>query len=512
MKVCLVNPIIDSKYSMEPQSHLGIAYIAAMLMNKGYKVDIIDAPIEKKKQDDINDELYAGNYDVIGISCFFFNYNSCYKLAKFIRKSLNNPFVYLGGYLPTLAYKKMKNDLKLVDCFVIGEGESTTLALLDNIGKGNWNETQGIVYLKGDQITFTGHAKLIDDLDSIPFPMRKRQNLKPELVDIAASRGCYGHCNFCGISEFYETCEGSKIRRRSPHNVVAEIQYLVNEFGAKTINFVDDNFFISSKAGEKWFYEFSSLIREKKISVNFHCNFRANEVIEKPGIIKDFIEIGLIRVFIGVESFLDSHLKFYNKLVSAQQNIDALRIIDSLKVNYDIGYLLYNPITTIEDIIETVDIVQRIRFNEDNKHIIRPFSASVVSSPYGSPLNDYILENHLVSKSFKGYFIKEPKAQLCFEVASKWKSKTDYFYMNSYLFNIAENNDDYEMMMECKSIFYELFYYDLAFLKAIATAIYNEEKNTEEEFDEIIDQWSLGLAGIADRFERLKKAILQSKF
>lgn len=95
MKVCLVNPIIDSKYNMEPQCHLGIAYIAATLMNKGYKVDIIDAPIEKKSQDDINNELLAGCYDRIGIFCYYFNYSSCFKLIKYIRKNLNNPFLFL---------------------------------------------------------------------------------------------------------------------------------------------------------------------------------------------------------------------------------------------------------------------------------------------------------------------------------------------------------------------------------------------------------------------------------
>lgn len=394
--------------------------------------------------------------------------------------------------------------------FVIGEGELTTLTLLDNLSKENWKEIMGIVYLKDDKIIFTGRAKLINNLDYIPFPVRNRKNLKPELVDIAASRGCYGHCSFCGTREFYETCEGSHIRRRSPENVVAEIEQLINEFGAKTINFIDDNFFINSKSGEKWFYEFHSLIKGKNILVNFQCNFRANEVVANPGIIKDFIEIGLKRVFIGVESFLDKHLKFYNKLISAQQNIEALKIVDSLKVNYDIGYLLYNPITTIDDIIETVHIVEKIKFNEANKHIIRPFSAAVVASTYGTPLNDYILENTLESASFKGYYIKEPKARLCYEVADKWKCKTDHLYLNRHLFDIAENNADFAKMMECKNTFYDLLNYDLAFLNTIASAIANEEMNCIEEFDFIVDQWYSRVVGIVERFERLKEALLQS--
>jgi radical SAM superfamily enzyme YgiQ (UPF0313 family) len=510
MKVCLVNPIINAKYNMEPQSHLGIAYIAATLLNAGYSVDIIDAPIENKNHDDIFKELLTGCYDAIGISCYYFNYNSCFKIIKFISINLDKPFLFIGGYLPTLAYQKMKNDLKYVDCFVVGEGELTTLTLLENYNKGKWRETLGIAYLNDDRITFTGRAKLVNNLDSLPFPIRKRQNIKPELVDIAASRGCYGNCSFCGIREFYETCEGSRIRRRSPQNVVAEIEYLTNEYGTKVIDFVDDNFFINSKSGQKWFYEFSSLIKDKNIRVNFQCNFRANEVVENPGLIKDFIEIGLKRVFIGVESFLDKHLKFYNKLVSAKQNIEALEILDDLKINYDIGYLLYNPITTIEDIIETVHVLENIGFNTKNKHIIRPFSAAVVNSPYGTQLNDYILENNLESTSSKGYYIKEPKARLCYEVAYKWKSKTDHFYLNRYLFDIAENMNDCEKMQECKNIFYDLFYYDSAFLKAIAITINNDEKHSIEEFDDFVELWYSGLAEITERFNRLKEALLQS--
>ena len=489
MRVCLINPMIDSKYNMDPEPHLGLAYIASFLKKNGYSVDIIDAPIEGYIHQQIIEALVLGNYDAIGISCYYFNYLSAYKLMKDTRRIFSQSFIFAGGYLPTLAHEKMRNDLKIINCCVIGEGEKTTLSLLENLKNNCWQTTPSIAYLKDNTIFITEKAVLIDDLDELPFPVRQRKKENAHIVDLIASRGCYGQCKFCSIHEFYQTCKGRKVRQRSPENVVNEIELLIETLDVRCFNFVDDNFYICSKSAQKWFYEFKDLIVKKGIKTSFHCNFRANEIIAQKEIVKDFIEIGLVRVFVGVESLLDSHLAFYGKNVTAKENIAALEVLDELEVNYDIGFLLYNPITTIEDIIQTVETLRQIRFNHRNQNIIRPFSAAVVNSVYGTQLNAYIIDNGLYERSSKGYFIKEQKARICYEVAKKWKEKTDFIYRKRWLYDVAEDTGDREMMESIKKTYYDLFQCDLNILEEIARSLSSGVKSSTACFKNDYERW-----------------------
>lgn len=508
MNICFVNPLINAKDYTEPSSHLGISYIAATLERAGFAVDVIDAPVNKLSHREICEQIQKNRYSVIGISCYYYNYRSASRIMKYIRTNFPQTFLFLGGYLPTLAYEKMRYDFNFVDCMVIGEGEITTLKLMENLKNGDWKTTPGIVFLNGDEIKYTGKADLVDDLDQLPFPLRDKSKAKQESMDISASRGCYGHCNFCGIKEFYGTCNGQIIRRRSPENVVDEIKSLLNEFKPKNIVFVDDNFCINSQSAKEWFYKFRELLMVENIHVKFQCNFRANEIVNNEKIIKDFIDIGLNHVFVGVESFLEKHLMFYNKMVTVDENIKALQILDKLKVNYDIGFLLYNPITTIEDIIETINVIEKMHFNEENKFLIRSFSAAIVNSIYGTPLDNYVIENGLYANVPNGYLIKDSKARLCYEVAKVWKEKTDHLFRKNSLYYIAENNDDHNHMKICKKIFFELFYYDLNVLKKITQQIEGGKTSVEEFIVDITD-WYSRLNKIEQGLEDLEQELNQ---
>jgi radical SAM superfamily enzyme YgiQ (UPF0313 family) len=60
---------------------------------------------------------------------------------------------------------------------------------------------------------------------------------KSPVANIITSRSCPHLCTFCDNNSF-----GRKVRYRSPENIAAEIEYLMNHHGVKEIAFVDDTF------------------------------------------------------------------------------------------------------------------------------------------------------------------------------------------------------------------------------------------------------------------------------
>lgn len=482
MKVCLINPILDYQSLLSPDSQLGLEYIAAILLNNEHEVEIIDAPIENKNHKDIFEIIIKNNYDAIGISAYYYNIHSAIRIARFIKKNTQT-FVFLGGYLPTLANNIMGKIFETVDCMVIGEGERTSLELINNLKNGKWKEVKGICYHKNNDIYYTGPVELVN-LDSLPFPYRRKEYIG-QSVQVTASRGCYGHCSFCGIMEFYESSCGNygEVRRRSPENLIDEIENLVLNYNVKHINFVDDNFYLGSKNEKKWIEEFCSLIKKRKLHFTFNISVRANEIIHSHQILGDLIEVGLIRVFIGVESFLDSHLKFYNKKITGAMNLEAVRLLDQYDIKYEIGYMIFNPITTIEDIIDTVKVFHDNKINYLHKHIWVPISGSVVNSIYGTAMHKFIEENDCYESNEQGYHFLNANTQKCFNILKPLNDRIKYIYAKSEFYYQAKDQGRTDLMADYKDTFFELYYMYLDLLGSIANLI----KLNEDSVDKVND-------------------------
>lgn len=117
-------------------------------------------------------------------------------------------------------------------------------------------------------------------------------------MNIQGSRGCYGACTFCHIGPFYG---GTGWRGRSPENIAAEIDELINQRGARDFYFTDPNFFGPGERGQQRALQLALLLKPKKI--RFGIEARVNNLHEKT--IKALTEAGLHQILIGLESGSD---------------------------------------------------------------------------------------------------------------------------------------------------------------------------------------------------------------
>lgn len=165
--------------------------------------------------------------------------------------------ISVGGIYPTFAYDVILDRCSSIDSVVLGEGEETFLNLAEKIVNGeSWEETTGIAYRKEGTVKKNDYRPLIKDLDSIPFPTQDPKVLKQlKYASMITSRGCYGRCTFCGVVPFFSTF-GPKYRIRSSKNVLAEIEYLYNNFGVRNYMYHDAIFLGSRREPQKLLKEY----------------------------------------------------------------------------------------------------------------------------------------------------------------------------------------------------------------------------------------------------------------
>jgi anaerobic magnesium-protoporphyrin IX monomethyl ester cyclase len=278
-----------------------------------FNVEISEYTIKDPLMNIVSD-LYTRNADVIGFSCYIWNIEETIAVVKMLKKICPDTIIIFGG--PEVSYDVPYwiERLPEVDFFVIGEGEETFKSLLAQIdGENNWEEVNGIGYLKDGKVKINPQRNKLD-LKELPSPFRFEEDLKnlsKRVTYIETSRGCPFRCQFC-----LSSIEVG-VRYFDREKVKEDIRFLM-EHGAKTIKFVDRTFNISRSYAMEMF---RFLIDEHLPGTVFQFEITAD--IMRPEVI-DFLNkeapAGLFRFEIGVQSTNDET----NDLVMRKQNFDKL--------------------------------------------------------------------------------------------------------------------------------------------------------------------------------------------
>ena len=489
MKICIIYPpfgdIVPEIAKYASSLHLGPAYIASVLLNEGFDVTWFDCIELGMSYDILIEHLSKNKYDAVGLSISYEINAASMRVAKYIKNTWPNTFIFAGGYLPTMSYSNMSSSFRYIDCLVIGEGELTAVNIMKNLKNNSWKNIKGIAYLdNSNEIIYTGECDVVHDLDEIPFPIRFKPHKK--IVSMITSRGCYGSCSFCSVPSFYKKCGGKHLRRRSPHNVFDEIQSIVDETSIDGVSFYDNNFAISSKADKEWFDEFYNLIVKSKLKLQFSCMIRANEVTANIEGIKRFAEIGLSNMFLGIESFLQSDLDLYGKKMNADINIKALNLLDEWNIPYQIGYILFNPFTTLEKLEETVNIFKKINFNAKQKTIQISIVDNILIANRGTEIYDYLLSNNFNAKDERGYIILDKKTEYCYKIAKKWSERISSLYHFAFIHDFTKNKLIKEKL---KQFYYELFFLDVDVLSSIIEKLRITKDDNLPSENELLEKW-----------------------
>ncbi|MBK8502378.1 MAG: B12-binding domain-containing radical SAM protein [Saprospiraceae bacterium] len=246
-----------------------------------------------------------------------------------------------------------------VDYVIHGEGELTLLALIGQLKKeGNVYDIPGISYLHQGEVIKTSPKPVLSDLDSLPMPAWHLidyaaykavwlEKTRPMELNIATTRGCPFKCNWCAKPIY-----GNRYNSRSVKNVVAEIAYLVENFGVDYFWFCDDIFGL--RPG--WVQEFSQEINSQGLKIRFKIQSRVDLLLQEDTI-DALIESGLDIVWVGAESGSQKILDAMDKGTQVEQIYQATEILR--KKGAKIGFFLQFGYLTEDksDIQKTIEMV-----------------------------------------------------------------------------------------------------------------------------------------------------------
>ena len=220
---------------------LGLLYLAAVLEKEKIKAGIIDLARLKGGIRQAMQAIRSSNPSVIGIYVTSFELSLVKRLISEIRNNLKGSKIVIGG--PHVNYCPDSVVYLNADFGIISDGEYGLLGLVKELlnNSSNFMDIPNLITRSGNGIKVNG-LKMIEDLDSLPFPAR---HLWPyrfysplvagKITSAVTSRGCVFQCSFCGVPN-----KGT-LRARSVANVIEEFGYLQKQ-GFNYVELLDDTF------------------------------------------------------------------------------------------------------------------------------------------------------------------------------------------------------------------------------------------------------------------------------
>ncbi|MBU0759931.1 MAG: B12-binding domain-containing radical SAM protein [Candidatus Omnitrophica bacterium] len=361
---------------------LGLGYIAAVLRQAGYNVNLLDPEPQGMDLINIRAYLLQKRPDMVGLSCATANFKNALAIGAIVKEAIGVTVV-LGGVHASALPREILSNFSQFDFLVIGEGEETIVGLAAFLesGYGSLDDIRGIAYRKDKMIKLTAPRPFmsIEKLAELPFPARDLVDIslyRPQAhldrgkpaASMITSRGCPARCTFCAS---YLTT-GYAFRWRSPESVVREIEDLVYNYRIEHIIFVDDTFTFLEDRAKK----ICQLILEKGLEIDWYCFARADKVSEE--LLLAMKQAGCFSLLFGVESGDEDILRNIKKGITPQQSKQALDTANRMGFKTLAGFMFGNPGETPETAKKTLDFAVELNPTIASFNILVPYPGTEV--------------------------------------------------------------------------------------------------------------------------------------
>ncbi|MCX6667987.1 MAG: radical SAM protein [Euryarchaeota archaeon] len=343
---------------------LGLEYIGASLEQDGNSVEIIDLGAENISRETLKDHLMKS--DAVGMSVYINNYKIAANIAKEIKEIDPDIPLIIGGPHCTLLGRSVLNQIPNADISVESEGELVILDLVRFFqGTKKLSDICGINYRENNDIKSSKTLQVINDLDGLPFPARHLTEKydygnfdggllpRKKFTSMITGRGCPFKCRFCTR---FGNIEGWRFRRRSPENIVKEMQEISEKY--RSIMIVDDTFLADKKA--------THAIMDGLIELGLNLDIYilgARVDTAEPELYKKMKKAGVKYVAFGIESGNQDVLDFYNKKITLPQIKKAVRLARKMDFITQGFFIFGAPFETKKHIQNTIKLATSLPFD-----------------------------------------------------------------------------------------------------------------------------------------------------
>jgi len=369
MRILLIQPpsnigFIDRVYMHEP---LALEYLGAGLKIDGHEVLLHDGRVDP--------EITAAAEEfcphLVGLTSYTSQVPSVINLAGKLKNLACRPLVVVVGHHATV--RPADFNIGAIDLIVVGEGVKALREIARELAaKQDFESIPGLA-IPGEALKFT-LKRPHPELDELPLPDRSlsaryrdryfSEWLRP-LASIRTSLGCIGRCTFCAL---WSITEG-KYLRRDPGKVVGELMAIEE----KNVFFCDDE----SMCDVGRMRQLAELIAENNIRKHYFLYARVDTIVRHPDLFAQWRNIGLRQVFVGMESYSDTHLQEMKKGITVAQQEEAIHVLKKLKILPYASFMV-DPDFSREDFRSLKACVRRLKLNHASFSILTPLPGTVL--------------------------------------------------------------------------------------------------------------------------------------
>jgi radical SAM superfamily enzyme YgiQ (UPF0313 family) len=326
MKVLLIEPSKaratiggDDVFVYEP---LALEYVAAGVA-QDHDVRILDLRLEK----DLESVLERFCPEVVGITGYTVHVNPVRRLFDSIKAWHPETLTVVGGHHATVAPGDFVSPS--IDLIVLGEGVLTFREIVRRLEKGKgFDGIPGLAFARGDRLVRTDYPLNVD-LDAFPQPRRDLTSryrhryfsewMRP-LASMRTSKGCPYSCTFCALWKL----TGGRYLRRQPERLIEELAGLEEPF----VFFADDESLVDARRMSR----LATLIADAGIRKRYFLYGRSDTIAAHPELLAQWKEVGLERVFVGLEFWREEDLDAIGKGSTVCDNARAVEILHNLDI------------------------------------------------------------------------------------------------------------------------------------------------------------------------------------
>ena len=370
--------LYSDKYPAIGESH-GLSVITGAVASDPMLQDMIDNisvfDMVSYSQNDYN--LLVINIrnfepDIIGIAVNYGTFEHLPELFDVFNKELfvDEKLIIFGGALATYIPEIIINQIYKKGIVVVGEGDVCVPLLVKAwINKGSYNNIENLCFSNNDLIVRT-QRKLTKPND-IKIPYRghiDEISKKGAQIFIESSRGCsWAKCSLClrGITDIVG--EDYEFRRFDISRLLHDL-LILKEKNVTALTFADEDFLGGALEDiEKFVFDFVHMVNVNNLEFIFDASLtvhsiyseRFNDAENKKrfDLLNRLRQIGLNKIFLGVESGSPSQLKRYRKGHTVDESIKAIEILRSLGYTVELGFIMFDPLCTLIELEENIDYI-----------------------------------------------------------------------------------------------------------------------------------------------------------
>ncbi len=367
---------------------LGVTLLAAYVRERGFTVAVFDAEAYGLTPSEAVAEIVK-QYDppcLVGLSAFTTKMTAAGAILYGLKQRWPEAKMVLGGHHPSAVPGRTLRE-EAVDYVIKGEGFFPVTALLHRLERGDHcYDIKGVWLWRPDGTVHNGgQAPGIENLDDLPLmawdllPMDRYRAHHWQtwgrgldmngFALIYTSLGCPFTCAYCSVNVVYEK---HTVRYRSPMRVADEIEYLINVYGVKHFEIIDDTFTTNRKHVTAICEEI--IRRGLGDKINAWCFSRVDRADSR--FLSLMKRAGINWVFMGLESGNDTVLLGVDKKQTVGGIYRAVDAVHEAGINVGGNYIFGLPEDTQESMEQTFKLAQDLNTESANFFVMMAYPGS----------------------------------------------------------------------------------------------------------------------------------------